>query len=138
MSSTGSISGMTSATASGAAATARPVFVFPGNLDFYLDDQTTHKRVLTLYNPYESEIIFKGMFQRLKRHFLVSFLKMINFSTLQQPQEVCGCRTRRPNSCSKMHRHCSTSCCCIAISSPTNGQISNSDFRRNVSWRNSW
>ena len=38
----------------------RPVFVFPGNLDFYLEDQTTHKRVLTLYNPYDSDIIFKG------------------------------------------------------------------------------
>ena len=40
----------------------RPVFVFPGNLDFYLEDQTTHKRVLTLYNPYDTEIIFKGEF----------------------------------------------------------------------------
>ena len=38
----------------------RPVFVFPANLDFYLEDQTTHKRVLTLYNPYETDIIFKG------------------------------------------------------------------------------
>ncbi len=40
----------------------RPVFVFPGNLDFYLDDQTTHKRVMTIYNPYETEITFKGKF----------------------------------------------------------------------------
>lgn len=39
---------------------ARPVFIFPANLEFYLEDQTTHKRVLTLYNPYDTEIIFKG------------------------------------------------------------------------------
>ena len=38
----------------------RPVFVFPGSLDFYLEDQSTHKRVLTLYNPYDVDILFKG------------------------------------------------------------------------------
>lgn len=30
-----------------------PVFVFPTELIFYADDQSTHKQVLTLYNPYE-------------------------------------------------------------------------------------
>jgi len=35
----------------------RPVFVFPGSLDFYLEDLTTHKRVLTLYNPYDVDIL---------------------------------------------------------------------------------
>ena len=43
----------------------RPVFVFPGSLDFYLEDQTTHKRVLTLYNPYDCDILFKGKFNHL-------------------------------------------------------------------------
>jgi hypothetical protein len=38
----------------------RPVFVFPSALDFYLEDQTTHKRVMTLYNPYDADITFKG------------------------------------------------------------------------------
>jgi hypothetical protein len=28
--------------------------------DFYLEDPTTHKRVLTLYNPYDQDITFKG------------------------------------------------------------------------------
>ncbi len=28
--------------------------------DFYLEDLTTHKRVLTLYNPYDQDITFKG------------------------------------------------------------------------------
>ena len=54
---------------------ARPVFIFPANLEFYLEDQTTHKRVLTLYNPYDTEIIFKGQllfkiqFQYFYQHF---------------------------------------------------------------------
>ena len=36
------------------------MFVFPSQLDFYIDDQTTHKRVLTIYNPYDVEVAFKG------------------------------------------------------------------------------
>nr|ACO10567.1 Motile sperm domain-containing protein 1 [Caligus rogercresseyi]ACO10614.1 Motile sperm domain-containing protein 1 [Caligus rogercresseyi] len=30
-----------------------PVIVFPGSMDFYLGDPSTHKRILTLYNPSE-------------------------------------------------------------------------------------
>ncbi|XP_059507289.1 motile sperm domain-containing protein 1 isoform X2 [Stegostoma tigrinum] len=37
-----------------------PVFVFPTELIFYADDQSSHKQVLTLYNPYEFALIFKG------------------------------------------------------------------------------
>ncbi|CAF94676.1 unnamed protein product [Tetraodon nigroviridis] len=36
-----------------------PVFVFPTELVFYADDQTSHKQVLTLYNPYEFALKFK-------------------------------------------------------------------------------
>ncbi|XP_024602351.1 motile sperm domain-containing protein 1 isoform X2 [Neophocaena asiaeorientalis asiaeorientalis] len=36
-----------------------PVFVFPTELLFYADDQSTHKQVLTLYNPYEFALKFK-------------------------------------------------------------------------------
>ncbi|CAD6236426.1 GSCOCG00008176001-RA-CDS [Cotesia congregata] len=36
-----------------------PVFVFPQSITFYLDDQSTHKQVLTLYNPYEFPVKFK-------------------------------------------------------------------------------
>ena len=36
-----------------------PVFVFPVQLDFYYEDQTTHKRVVTIYNPYEFDVTFK-------------------------------------------------------------------------------
>lgn len=38
-----------------------PVFVFPTELVFYADDQTSHKQVLTLYNPYEFALKFKGL-----------------------------------------------------------------------------
>jgi len=36
-----------------------PVFVFPSTIEFYEDDPTTHKRVLTIYNPYDYEVAFK-------------------------------------------------------------------------------
>ena len=64
-----------SGVASGTSGPARPVFVFPGNLDFFLEDQTTHKRVLTLYNPYDADITFKGILYFLKNHstFMIRF-----------------------------------------------------------------
>ena len=37
-----------------------PVFVFPSSLTFYTDDQSSHKQVLTLYNPYDFALKFKG------------------------------------------------------------------------------
>jgi len=36
-----------------------PVFVFPTVLNFYIDDQNSHKQVLTLYNPYDFTVLFK-------------------------------------------------------------------------------
>jgi len=39
-----------------------PVFVFPSALNFYFDDQSSYKQVLTVYNPYEFTVQFKGMF----------------------------------------------------------------------------
>ncbi|KAK9505631.1 hypothetical protein O3M35_009635 [Rhynocoris fuscipes] len=35
-----------------------PVFAFPSSLDFYLGSQTTYKRVITLYNPYDFAVRF--------------------------------------------------------------------------------
>jgi len=37
-----------------------PVFVFPNALTFYAGDQSTHKQVLTLYNPYDFAVRFQG------------------------------------------------------------------------------
>ncbi|CAH1169564.1 unnamed protein product [Phaedon cochleariae] len=36
-----------------------PVFVFPNTLKFYLGSKTTHKQLLTLYNPYDFPVRFK-------------------------------------------------------------------------------
>ncbi|XP_043932177.1 motile sperm domain-containing protein 1-like [Protopterus annectens] len=36
-----------------------PVFVFPAELAFYASDQTSHKQVLTIYNPYRAVLKFK-------------------------------------------------------------------------------
>ena len=41
-----------------------PVFVFPSSLTFYTDDQSSHKQVLTLYNPYDFALKFKGKYTR--------------------------------------------------------------------------
>lgn len=37
-----------------------PVFMFPESITFVLNDQKRHKQVLTLYNPYDFPIKFKG------------------------------------------------------------------------------
>lgn len=37
-----------------------PVFVFPNQLKFYLQSKSTHKQLLTLYNPYDFPVRFKG------------------------------------------------------------------------------
>ncbi|NP_001088697.1 motile sperm domain containing 3 L homeolog isoform X2 [Xenopus laevis] len=36
-----------------------PIFIFPPKLDFYADDQGSHKQVLTLYNPFSHVLRFK-------------------------------------------------------------------------------
>ncbi|XP_032665613.1 motile sperm domain-containing protein 1-like isoform X2 [Odontomachus brunneus] len=36
-----------------------PVFVFPQSVTFFLDNQATHKQVLTLYNPYDFPVKFE-------------------------------------------------------------------------------
>ncbi|XP_013780556.1 motile sperm domain-containing protein 1-like [Limulus polyphemus] len=36
-----------------------PVFSFPSSLNFYSDDQSSHKQILTLYNPYDFPLKFK-------------------------------------------------------------------------------
>uniref|UniRef100_A0A2I3HN06 Uncharacterized protein n=1 Tax=Nomascus leucogenys TaxID=61853 RepID=A0A2I3HN06_NOMLE len=33
-----------------------PVFVLPSEFIFYADDQSTHKQVLTLYNPLKFKV----------------------------------------------------------------------------------
>lgn len=38
-----------------------PVFVFPQSLTFFADEQSSHKQVLTVYNPYDFALRFKGL-----------------------------------------------------------------------------
>ena len=40
--------------------TTLPVFVFPTSLHFYADDSSSFKQILTLYNPYDFGVRFKG------------------------------------------------------------------------------
>ena len=47
-----------------------PVFVFPVQLDFYYEDQTTHKRVVTIYNPYEFDVTFKVMIKKIYAYWI--------------------------------------------------------------------
>lgn len=37
-----------------------PVFIFPPQLEFYFEDKSSHKRLLTIYNPYDREVRYKG------------------------------------------------------------------------------
>ena len=37
-----------------------PVFVFPEELQFVAEDESAHKQVLTVYNPYEFNVRFQG------------------------------------------------------------------------------
>ncbi|XP_027044471.1 motile sperm domain-containing protein 1-like [Pocillopora damicornis] len=48
-----------------------PVFVFPQSLTFYADEQSTHKQVLTVYNPYEFTLRFKVFCTAPKRYMVV-------------------------------------------------------------------
>lgn len=52
-----------------------PVFVFPVALEFYLNARHTHKQLLTVYNPYDFSVNFKGLYAIVKRVvIIVSFL----------------------------------------------------------------
>ncbi|XP_048588818.1 motile sperm domain-containing protein 1-like isoform X2 [Nematostella vectensis] len=48
-----------------------PVFVFPDALTFYQDDQSSHKQVLTVYNPYEFTLKFKVLCTAPGRYLVV-------------------------------------------------------------------
>ncbi|KAL9964856.1 hypothetical protein ACROYT_G028555 [Oculina patagonica] len=48
-----------------------PVFVFPQSLTFYADEQSSHKQVLTVYNPYEFTLRFKVLCTAPSRYIVV-------------------------------------------------------------------
>lgn len=66
-----------------------PVFVFPEDLKFVEGDPSSHKQVLTLYNPYDFNIKFESeyLLSRL-RDYEVMFAC---FSSQQCPKQLrCG------------------------------------------------
>ncbi|XP_077987725.1 motile sperm domain-containing protein 1-like [Glandiceps talaboti] len=48
-----------------------PVFVFPTELVFYVDDKSSHKQVLTVYNPYDFSLKFKVLSTSPKKYVVV-------------------------------------------------------------------
>lgn len=54
-----------------------PVFVFPTTLTFYVNDHSSHKQVLTLYNPYDHAVRFQGM-SIMITHFLHDLISSIS------------------------------------------------------------
>lgn len=42
-----------------------PVFVSPQSLIFSLDDKTSHRQIITLFNPYDFPVRFKGKLKHL-------------------------------------------------------------------------
>ncbi|XP_072033640.1 motile sperm domain-containing protein 1-like [Amphiura filiformis] len=48
-----------------------PIFVFPTELVYFADDPSSHKQVLTLYNPYEFSLRFKVLCTSPKRYSVV-------------------------------------------------------------------
>lgn len=48
-----------------------PIFIFPTSLTFYADDQSTHKQILTLYNPYEFPLKFKVLSTSPRKYVVV-------------------------------------------------------------------
>lgn len=51
-----------SSSSSSSTTTGFPVFVFPTSLNFYVDDSHSHKQCLSIYNPYDFSVKFKGKF----------------------------------------------------------------------------
>lgn len=48
-----------------------PVFSFPSSLTFYADDQSSHKQILTLYNPYDFPLKFRVLCTAPKKFVVV-------------------------------------------------------------------
>ena len=47
-------------TAASSSPSSLPVFVFPSVLNFVADESQSHKQVLTVYNPYDFPLAYKG------------------------------------------------------------------------------
>lgn len=50
-----------------------PVFVSPQTLTFSLDDKSSHRQIITLFNPYDFPVRFQGEFNRIMIIFILIF-----------------------------------------------------------------
>lgn len=54
-----------------------PVFVSPQSLTFSLDDKSSYRQIITLFNPYDFPVRFKGklntIFDNISSAFLISY-----------------------------------------------------------------
>ncbi|XP_064639730.1 motile sperm domain-containing protein 1-like isoform X2 [Lineus longissimus] len=71
-----------------------PVFVFPSSLNFFIDDQSTHKQVLTVYNPYDFTLKFKVLCTSPKKYMVVDSEGVIKsrccIDIVIRHLEICG------------------------------------------------
>jgi hypothetical protein len=63
---------------------------------WFVDDPSTFSQVLTLYNPYDFVVRYKGK----DYFFLLNYLSVdVCFSVMHSSKEIFNCRTTRRNSC---------------------------------------
>jgi len=51
---------MSGGDASSSSSISFPVFAYPSNIAFVMNEPNSHKQVVTLYNPYEFPLVYKG------------------------------------------------------------------------------
>lgn len=57
--------------------TSLPVFVFPTQLSFYIKDTTTHRHLITIYNPYDFVVSYQGTVFRFVKFISENFNMML-------------------------------------------------------------
>lgn len=71
-----------------------PVFIFPVSLEFYLGARHTYKQLLTLYNPYDFAVNFKGKLYGIAFFIATSYeiiSRTMNESTSRTEDETQYC-----------------------------------------------
>jgi hypothetical protein len=78
-----------------------PVFVYPTLLNFYTNDANSYKQILTLFNPYDFPIKFKGIIRlflfiyKITKFFEIFWFFLTLCSFMQSTKKVCGRGARR-------------------------------------------
>lgn len=77
-----------------------PVFVFPSSLNFFAEESSSHKQMVTVYNPYDFVVNFKGKLRTrnvfISWHMAGTILTSFGFySVVQCTTQVPDCWSRR-------------------------------------------